>query len=129
MKRESTEYRCVKARRLAESGEDSALVVLVGDTEARLEPHVMTVRSQQFGAKRVDGAALYQLDLRIKVVEPGSNFFRRLVGEGEGVDALRVHPEAPDEESDPFDEAIRFPRAWAGQDERRSERRFDCRAL
>ena len=77
----------MKPRRLAESSQDRSLVILIGNTEPAVQSFVMTVMSQQFSAKSVDGPAVHQLCRGAEPVEPIPDFLGGLVGEGERVDA------------------------------------------
>jgi hypothetical protein len=90
-----------------------------------LEAFVIAVMSQQVGAECVDGPPLHELRGRPQVVQSASNLLRRLVGEGEGIDARGVDALPRDEESDPFDETIRLAGARTGEHERGTEGSLD----
>jgi hypothetical protein len=67
----------------------------------------------------MDRSALHGLYACAEVLETRSDLVRRLVGEREDADSIRVDSKIFDEESNALDEAKRFPCTGARQDEDR----------
>src|SRR3712207_436585 len=127
---EALEQYAVELLRRADAPEHAPLVVLVGDAEAALQPDAVPELAQQLGAEGVDRPRLHlRRPLAERALEAFGDLAGRLVGEGEGADAIRSEPEAFDEKADPLDEAERLAGAGAGEDEERPRAGFDRLAL
>ena len=96
------------------------LVGGVADGEAAVEADRLAALAQQPGAERVEGA---DGDLARPLAgerrDPLAHLARGLVGEGDGEDARRVHPER-DEVRDPRRDHARLARARAREDQQRA---------
>ena len=77
----------------------------------------------------MDGPALHEIHARAQLLEARRDLVRRLVGEREDTDSIRVHSKVFDEESNALDEAKGLPRTGAGQDEDRAYGSFNRLSL
>jgi hypothetical protein len=110
--------------------EHRALVVVVCDPKARLQPDVNAELAQQLGTEGVDRSTLYAIGARPQLpLEAGSNFARGLVGEREHADPFRVESALLDKEANPLDQAECLARAGAGEDQDRLGESLDGLAL
>jgi hypothetical protein len=130
VRRESGEEVAVPRRGHLQSTQDRPLIVVVGDSEARLESDVAAELPQQFGAKGVNRSALDVPSARSQLsIETGRDLSRCLVGEGEHADALRIERALLDQESNPLDQAESLARAGTGKNEDRLGESLDSLAL
>jgi len=77
----------------------------------------------------MDGPALHEIHARAQLIEARRDLVRRLVGEREDADSIRVDSMILDEESNALDEAERLSCTGAGQDEDRAQGSFNRLAL
>lgn len=77
----------------------------------------------------MDCPPLHEVHARAQLLEARRDFVRRLVGEREDADSIRVDSEILDEESNALDEAEGFPCTGARQNEDRAQRSFNRLAL
>jgi hypothetical protein len=77
----------------------------------------------------MDGPALHEVRARAQLLQARRDLVRRLVGEREDADSIRVDSKILDEESNALDEAKGLPRTGAGQDEDRAQGSFNCLEL
>lgn len=119
----------MELRRLAQSAQDGALVVVVGDAESAFQPDVMSVGTEQVGTEGVDGAALHQLRVRAESVQSRADLLGSLVGEGERADTRGRDALPLDEEANPLNQAVGLARARPRQHEGGSQFGLDGCAL
>ena len=108
---------------------DRELILLVGNTKSRLERDVRAELAQQLRTEGMNRSALHQLHAGAESLETRGDLVRRLVGERENADSVRVHPKILDEKSDALYEAERLTRTRSGEDEDRAQRSLDGLAL
>ena len=77
----------------------------------------------------MDGPALHEIHARAQLIEARRDLVRRLVGEREDADSIRVDSMILDEESNALDEAERLSCTGAGQDEDRAQGSFNRLSL
>ena len=77
----------------------------------------------------MDGPALHEVHARAQLLEARSYLVRRLVGEREDADSIRVDSKILDEESNALDEAKGLPCTGARQHEDRAQGSFNRLAL
>src|SRR5688572_16888189 len=96
------------------------LIILVGDPETRVEPHVRAVLAKQVRAKRVNRAARYVArGVAETRDEPMGDFAGRLVREGERANPRWIDVVLLDQKADAFGQAKRFAGAGSCQHQER----------
>lgn len=129
VRRKPRQHPAVPSSISLQPAEDRELILLVGDAKSRLETDVRTKLAQQLRAKGMDGAALHQVHARAQLLEAGRDLVRRLVGECEDADSIRVDSKILDEESNALDQAKGLTCTRARQNEDRAEGSFNRLAL
>ena len=120
----------VPGRRYLQPAEDRALIIVVGDAEARLQSDVRSELTKQLGAESVNRSAFHAVRPRAELpLETRRYFAGSLVGESENTDALRIEPTLLDEKSNPLDQAERLAGAGAGEHEHWPRKSLDGLAL
>src|SRR6185503_12344707 len=118
LRREAHEQRTVSTHRDAESSEDGALIAVVGDAEARLEPDALAEFAQQLGTEGVDRSRLHrQSPCANGALEPERDLVGCLVGEGESAEPIGLEPARLHEMTNALDEAERLPGTRSGEDQ------------
>src|SRR3989454_2358032 len=102
--------------------EDGALVSLVVDGERTIDPDRRTLAAEEArteGVKSPDGE-LSEALFPYEAVEPLPHFPSRLVGESDGQDRTRGHPEISDQVRDPVRQDPGLAGSGAGEDQQRA---------
>jgi hypothetical protein len=112
----------VEVELLEDAVHHRALISVVVDDEAPLEPSGLVVAAEQADADRVEGADPEILaDVRPEqLIEPGLHLAGGLVGEGDGEDAVGRDAVERDEVGDPVDDDARLAAAGAREDQERA---------
>ncbi len=106
------------------------LVVVVEDLEVLRQPGLAPVPAQQAVRDAVEGADPQRAGRHVQQrLDPAAHLAGRLVGEGDGEQALRGDALLLDEPGGTVREHARLAAAGAGEDQRRGQRRADGRAL
>src|SRR5439155_24109707 len=118
--RESLECVALPARGHAKPPERYALIIFVGNAEARFQIQVTAELPQQFGAERVNRPAPHAVGSGAEVsLEAARDLFRGLVRKREGANARRVGAVPLDEKPNSLRETERLPCSRSGEHQQR----------
>ena len=127
--REGVQEKLVPLGRYTQPAQYRSLVVLVGNSESRLQSHFFTELTQQLGAERVDGATLDAVTRVAELGETLRDLAGGFVGEGENANSTRIDIQSADQVPNALDQAESLACTRPGENQRRPRRREDRRAL
>ena len=120
MSRESRQTLTMPAAIAFDAAEHSQLIIFVGDSESRLEPHLCAEFAQELCAERVNRSALDSLCVGAEVLfEARGDLAGGFVGESKSADSRWIEAALLDEKTDSLDEAVSLSCARPCQHEKR----------